>query len=270
LATRDKLLLIHPYDDPLVIAGQGTAALEMLALVPDLDDLLVPCGGGGLLAGVAVACKALSPRTRVIGVQVERYSALHDWFHRKTSAPDATQSADTLAEGIAVKDPSALTRQHIRRHVDEMLKVSEEDIENAINELLEHEKTVVEGAGAAALAALLNRRRRFRGRKVGCILSGGNIDSRVLAETVLRGLARSGRLCSLRLVIRDLPGALAKITALVASAGGNIVDIRHQRVFSEPKARTELEMDLAVRDRRHARRITVALRGAGYSVRLQG
>jgi len=195
---------------------------------------------------------------------------LHAWFRGHDARRTHEQAPDTLAEGIAVKDPSKLTHRYIKRHVDDVVLVSEENIEDAVNLLLEHEKTVAEGAGAASLAALLAKPAKFAGKKVGCIVSGGNIDPRVLAETVLRGLARSGRLSRVRMAVRDLPGALAKIAALVAEAGGNIVDIRHQRVFSEPRARTELELDVATRDRKHARRVVAALRHAGYVVQLQG
>jgi threonine dehydratase len=176
----------------------------------------------------------------------------------------ASSPPDTLADGIAVKDPSALTHRLLRRHVDDFLLVDEEPIEDAVNALLEYEKTVVEGAGAASLAALMAHPTRFKGKRVGCILSGGNIDSHVLADTILRGLARSGRLCRVRLALRDLPGALARIAAVVAQEGGNIVDIRHQRVFSGARERTEVEIELATRDRRHARRVFRALHAAGY------
>lgn len=270
LAVKHKWTLIHPYDDPSVIAGQGTVALEILADSPDLDYLLVPTGGGGLLAGMAIASKAIAPRTRVIGVQAAAHPALYDWFRGRSVERSHLLAPDTLAEGIAVKDPSPLTRRYIKRHVDDVVLVSEENIEDAVNLLVEHEKTVAEGAGAAALAALLSKPGKFAGKNVGCLVSGGNIDPRVLAETMLRGLARSGRLSRVRMAIRDLPGALASITAVVAAAGGNIVDLRHQRIFSAPTARTELELDVATRDRKHARRVVAALRSAGYSVQLQG
>jgi threonine dehydratase len=269
LAARHKWTLIHPYDDPLVIAGQGTVALEMIADFPDLDCLLVPMGGGGLIAGMALTSKAISPRTRVVGVQVEAHPALYAWFHGRDTKNLRESVSDTLAEGIAVKDASRLTRRYIERHVDDVVLVSEENIEDAVNLLLEHEKTVAEGAGAASLAALLAKPKKFAGKKLGCVVSGGNMDPRVLAETVLRGLARSGRLSRVRMAIRDLPGALAKITAVVAEAGGNIVDLRHQRIFSAPRARTELELDIAARDRKHAQRVVTALRLAGYPVHLQ-
>ncbi|HTM44686.1 MAG TPA: threonine ammonia-lyase [Polyangiaceae bacterium] len=269
LATEHNWSLIHPYDDPLVIAGQGTVALEMLSDLADLDYLLVPTGGGGLLAGMAIASKTLSPRTRVVGVQVATYPALHRWFHGHRKERRSLLAPETLAEGIAVKDPSPLTHRYIRRHVDDILLVSEDNIEDAVNLLLERQKVVAEGAGAASLAALRAHPTRFAGKRVGCVISGGNIDPRVLAETITRGLARTGRLSRLHLAVRDLPGSLAKITAIIAKMGANIVDVRHQRVFPIPRTRTELELDVATRDRRHAQRVVTALRRSGYSVQLQ-
>jgi len=261
LAAERRATLIHPYDDPLVIAGQGTIALEMLAAAPQLDTLVVPVGGGGLIAGVAVAAKALRREVEVVGVETAGFPAVHCALHGRP--PQFAGS--TIAEGIAVREPGALTLPLIRAHVADVLLVDDGDIERAIVELLEIEKTVVEGAGAAGLAALQRHPERFRGRNVGVVLSGGNIDPLVLSDIIERGLVRSGRLVRLRVAMRDLPGALADVTACLAAANANIEEVHHQRAFTDlPVLSAEVEFVLQARGPDHVREILAALAAAGY------
>jgi threonine dehydratase len=253
--------VVHPYDDPLVIAGQGTIALEMLAAAAQLEVLVVPVGGGGLIAGIAVAAKALKPGIEVVGVQTSGFPAVHCALHGR----EATFAGSTIAEGIAVKEPGALTLPIIRERVADVLLVDDGDIEQAIVQLLEIEKTVVEGAGAAGLAALLRHSDRFRGRKAGIVLSGGNIDPLVLSDIIERGLVRSGRLARLRVEMRDLPGALAKVTACLADANANIEEVHHQRAFTDlPVLSAEVEFVLQTRGPEHVREILGALARAGF------
>jgi threonine dehydratase len=253
--------LVHPYDDPLVIAGQGTIALEMLAAAPQLETLLVPVGGGGMIAGMAVAAKTLQPDIEIVGVESSGFPAVHCALHGR----EATFAGSTIAEGIAVKEPGALTLPIIRERVADVLLVEDGDIEQAIVQLLEIEKTVVEGAGAAGLAALLRHPARFRGRKVGVVLSGGNIDPLVLSDIIERGLVRSGRLARLRVEMRDLPGALAKVTACLADANANIEEVHHQRAFTDlPVLSAEVEFVLQTRGPEHVQEILAALGRAGF------
>lgn len=278
LAEEHGFVSIQPFDDPHVIAGQGTLGVEFVEDAPPLDMLVVPVGGGGLMAGVATAARALSPKTQIIGVQVERFCAMTHLLHaRRTSGvvdPVAMShpslgpySADTLADGIAVKTPGELTRQIIADLVDEMLLVSEAALEQAVNHFLEFEKTVVEGAGAAALACVIEHPNLFAGKRVGCVVSGGNIDPRTLADTVMRGLARSGRLARLRMAVRDLPGSLATLTRIVADAGANVVDVAHERVFlASPTQRTRLTLEIATRNLEHIEHVAARLRAAGHEV----
>jgi threonine dehydratase len=261
IAAERGATLVHPYDDPLVIAGQGTIALEMLAAAPQLETLVVPVGGGGMIAGIAVAAKALKPTIEIVGVETSGFPAVHCALHGRA----ATFAGSTIAEGIAVKEPGVLTLPIIRAHVADVLLVEDGDIEQAIVQLLEIEKTVVEGAGAAGLAALLRHPDRFRGRKVGVVLSGGNIDPLVLSDIIERGLVRSGRLVRLRVEMRDLPGALAKVTACLADANANIEEVHHQRAFTDlPVLSAEVEFVLQTRGPEHVREIVAALGGAGY------
>jgi threonine dehydratase len=258
------LQYIHAYDDRKVIAGQGTIALEMLAQQPDLDVLVVPIGGGGLIAGMATAARGLKPKTRIIGVQAERFPSMYCAV--KGGKPQFGLS--TIAEGIAVREPGKLTLPIVRKLVDDIVLVGEGDIEQAIVMLLEIEKTVAEGAGAAGLAALLRHRRRFARRKVGLVLCGGNIDPLVLSSIIERGMARSGRLARLAVELRDLPGELARVTACLAQAGANIDEVHHQRTFTDlPVQTTEVEFVLQTRDRAHIAEIIAALRAAGFSAR---
>jgi len=261
IAAERGATLVHPYDDPLVIAGQGTIALEMLAAAPQLETLVVPVGGGGMIAGIAIAAKALQPGIEIVGVETSGFPAVHCALHGRAQA----FAGSTIAEGIAVKEPGALTLPIIRAHVADVLLVEDGDIEQAIVQLLEIEKTVVEGAGAAGLAALLLHPDRFRGRTVGVVLSGGNIDPLVLSDIIERGLVRSGRLVRLRVEMRDLPGALAKVTACLAEANANIEEVHHQRAFTNlPVLSAEVEFVLQTRGPEHVQEIVAALGGAGF------
>jgi threonine dehydratase len=257
------LTFIHPYDDLLVMAGQGTIALEMLAAVPDLEVLVVPIGGGGLISGMAVAAKAIKPGIRVIGVQAELYPSMYNRI-KGTSLP---MRGDTLAEGIAVKKPGEITSQIVARAVDEIVLVPENTIERAVALLISIEKTVVEGAGAAGLAALLAHPELCRGRKTGLVLCGGNIDIRLLASVLTRELAREGRLSQLTIDLVDRPGQLAKVATVLGEAGANIVEVSHQRTFSDlPAKGTLLEVVIETRDRVHLAETIARLRSAGFAV----
>ncbi len=261
------LTCIHPFDDPAVIAGQGTIALEMLAAVPDLDTLIVPVGGGGLISGIAVAAKALKPEIRIVGVEARLYPSMYNAIYSK-SLPIG---GDTLAEGIAVMRPGKITRAVIEALVDEIVLVSEADLERALTLLLTIEKTVVEGAGAAGLAALVADRERYKGRKIGIVLCGGNIDTRLLASVLTRELARDGRLSRLAIDLPDRPGQLAKVSGVIGGEGANIVEVYHQRVFTDlPAKGTELHLVIETRDGAHLEAVLSALRAAGYSVVAKG
>lgn len=267
-AARDRAkerghIFIHPYDDPLIMAGQGTIALEMLAAVPALEMLVVPIGGGGLIAGVAVAAKSIKPSIEIIGVEAELYPSMLN----KIDGGVRPCRGDTLAEGIAVKSPGALTEQVVRALVSEILLVSEVELENAITLLIEIEKTVVEGAGAAGLAAMLQHPQRFKGRKVGLILCGGNIDTRLLASVLTRELAREGRLSELEIDLPDRPGQLARLTAVIAAAGANIIEVVHQRVFTDMPAKSaSARIVIETRDKAHRDATIERLRTAGFTV----
>jgi threonine dehydratase len=256
LAARDNLVFVHPYEDPLIIAGQGTAGLEMLEAVPDLEVLAVPVGGGGLISGIATAAKAINQKILVYGVETANYPSMHQ---RLNNLP-VVCGGDTIAEGIAVKDVGATALAIIRRLVEEVLVVKEETIERAVVALIEIEKTVAEGAGAAGLAALLEHPERFAGKRVGILISGGNIDSRALASVLMRGLVRDGRLVRLRVTMPDVSGSLAKVAAVIAEAGGNIVEIQHQRIFGTSSVRSpEVEFLVETRDRAHTDALVRAL-----------
>jgi threonine dehydratase len=260
-----KLVFIHPYDDPLIIAGQGTIALEMLDAVPDLDVLVIPIGGGGLISGMAVAAKALKPSIQIVGVQAALYPSMFNAI-RHGHLP---MRGDTLAEGIAVKSPGRLTTELVRRHVDDILLVTEPQIERAVSLLINIEKTVAEGAGAAGLAAVLANQAKFAGQKVGLILTGGNIDARLLTSVLTRELARDGRLSQLNIDLVDRPGQLARVAQLLGEAGANIVEVSHQRVFSDlPAKGTLLEVVIETRDRVHLDETVALLKAAGLEVEL--
>jgi len=269
LARQRDLTLVHPYDDPAVIAGQGTLALEMLGTGTRIDTLLVPIGGGGLISGVAVAAKALRPSIEIIGVQSERYPSAHDAFHGLD--PSDVPSHDTVADGIAVKSPGILTMDLIRRHVDDIVLVSEEDIEQAIFVLAEIEKTVVEGAGAAGVAAAMRHKDRFQGQNVGTILCGGNIDMMTLSSVLQRGMVRSHRLVRIEVEVPDIPGALGQVTQLIGELHSNIMEISHQRAFDASSARAAIvNMVLQLRGEEEAEQVLEALSARGFDARLVG
>ncbi len=261
LAVERGLTLVHPYDDLAVIAGQGTIALEMLAAQPALDTIVVAVGGGGLISGVATAARAVAPAIEIVGVQTERFPAVWNAVH----AGQQPGGQATIADGIGVRSPGALTLPLIRERVDDVLLVSEDDIEQAILMLLEIEKTVVEGAGAVGLAALMKHRARFAGRKVGLILCGGNIEPLVLAEIIQRGMVRSGRLARLRLDLRDVPGALADMAMLLGRLGANIDEIQHQRAFTSLSVeRAQIDVVVHTRGVAHIEEVLAALCEQGY------
>jgi threonine dehydratase len=263
LAERRGLVFIHPFDDPLVMAGQGTVALEMFEDVPEIDTLVVPIGGGGLISGCAVAASEVAPKCDIVGVQAELYPSMKATLMGEPVVADG----DTLAEGIAVKTPGTHTVPVVRKLVSDVLLVGERDLERAVSMLLAIEKTVVEGAGAAGLAALLAHPRRFRGRNVGLVLCGGNIDTRLLANVLLRDLARSGRLARLRIRLKDRPGQLYGVARIFDQQQVNILEVSHHRIFTNLPAKglmTEIECETRGGD--HLDRLIEALRGAGYEV----
>ncbi len=257
------LTFVHPFDDPAVAAGQGTVALEMLEDAPDLNCLVTPIGGGGLISGMATVARALAPQIEVVGVQAELFPSMY----AKVKGEVRECGGDTLAEGIAVKAPGEFTARIIAERVDDILLVGEESLESAVALLLQIEKTVVEGAGAAGLAAILANPERFAGQKVGIVLCGGNIDTRLLANVLLRDLARSGRLARLRITLQDRPGALYKVIELFDAHHVNIIEIYHQRIFTSLPAKgliTDIECE--ARDREQLDELVKALGEAGYTV----
>jgi threonine dehydratase len=265
LAAERNLTFIHPYDDPRIIAGQGTVGLEMLIDAPELDVLVVPIGGGGLIAGTAIAAKALKPDVEIVGVQA---AACPSMYRKRAGLPEAPLRP-TLAEGIAVKNPGELTLAIVRELVRDILLVEEDALENAILTLLEVEKTVTEGAGAAGLAAVMAYRERFVGRQVGVVLCGGNIDLRLLSVVILRGLVHSKRVISIRVGMPDSPGNLAQAATLIGQAGGNILEVAHQRAFSPLSVKsTEVNFIIETRNAAHATEVVTALRAAGFEVRV--
>ena len=262
-AKRDNLVFVHPYEDPLIIAGQGTAGLELMAAVPDLEVLVVPVGGGGLISGIAVAAKSLNKNIQIFGAESKTFPSMH----QRLNGLPVECGGDTIAEGIAVKDAGDIAFSIVRELVEEVLVVKEETIERAVVALLEIEKTVAEGAGAAALAALLEYPARFAGKRVGLPISGGNIDSRVLASVLMRGLVRDQRLVRLRVVMPDVSGSLAKVASLIAAAGGNIVEVQHQRIFGTSSVRTpEVEFLVETRDSTHTQTLLKSLQDNGIKV----
>lgn len=260
LAQAQGLTFVHPYDDEGVAAGQGTLGLEMLQAVPDLDCLVIAVGGGGLISGVATAAKALKPGIEIVGVQTTRFPAMVNAI-QGTHHPLGTS---TIAEGIAVATPGKITQEIVKRLVDDLVLVDEGDIEQAVLMLLEIEKTLVEGAGAAGLAALVRHPERFKGKRVGLVLCGGNIDPLLLAAIIERGMVRSGRLARIKVSARDIPGVLARITATVADAGANIEEVHHQRAFTMLAAQNvEIELVLQTRSKAHVEQVLGQLRSAG-------
>ncbi len=265
LSAERSLTMVHPYDDPQVIAGQGTVALEMLAAYPELDTLVVPVGGGGLIAGMAVAAKGIKPEVEIFGVETERFPSMHCAL----KGIAAEFGTNTIAEGIAVKQPGSLTLPIVRDYVKEVVLVDEGTIEQAIVLLLEIEKTVVEGAGAASLAALLKYPERFRGKRVGLVLSGGNIDPLMLADLIERGMVRTGRLTRLTVQLRDLPGSMAQVTQCLAEQNANVEEIFHQRAFTNlPVQTVEVDFVLETRDHEHVQQVLCALDAMGFKAEL--
>ena len=257
------LTFVHPFDEPDIVAGQGTVALEMLEDAPAIDTLAIPIGGGGLFSGCGIAARGLKPGIRLVGVQAELYPSMYATL----KGLDLACGGDTLAEGIAVKEPGMLTRRMVAALADEIVLVGERRLEESVSLLLQIEKTVVEGAGAAGLAALLTHPDHFRGRNVGIILCGGNIDTRLLANVLLRDLARSGRLARLRVRLQDRPGALFHVARIFDEQRVNIIEVYHQRVFTTLPAKgliTDIECE--TRDAAHLDRLIAALREGGYEV----
>ena len=264
MAAEQGLSFVHPFDDEDVIAGQGTIAIEMLRAQPDLDTLVIAVGGGGLISGIATAVRALKPGMQIIGVQTSRFPAMVNFVKGSTHA----QGSSTIAEGIAVGQPGQITRELVKRLVDDLVLVDEGDIEQAIVMLLEIEKTLVEGAGAAGLAALLKDPARFAGKKVGLVLCGGNIDPLLLAAILERGMVRAGRLARIKVNARDTPGVLARITASVAEAGANIDEVHHQRAFSMLAVQSvEVELVLQTRNPQHVQDVVTQLAVAGFEAK---
>ncbi|VAV86922.1 Threonine dehydratase, catabolic @ L-serine dehydratase, (PLP)-dependent [hydrothermal vent metagenome] len=265
LAKEQGLTLLHPFDDYDVIAGQGTIGLEVMEACSDLDIILVPVGGGGLISGIAIAAKHINPDIKIIGVQAERFPSLH----RAVNNNDYTAKGSTLAEGIAVKTIGEKTYKICKDMVDDILLVSEDALEEAVCMLMTIEKTVPEGAGAAPLAAINSYPEVFKGKKVAMIVSGGNIDPRLLASLLMRGLVREGRITRLRVELLDVPGALAQITKIIGDLGGNIIDVSHHRLFTElPAKETYSNVTLETRDRANLEDILAGLRGAGFTVHI--
>jgi threonine dehydratase len=263
LAEMRQLIFIHPYDDPAVIAGQGTLALELLADAPDLDALVIPVGGGGLLAGCLVAATALKPGIAVFGVEVEAYAAMA----QRIAGRSVSVGGPTIAEGIAVRDIGEIPLEIVRRRVTDVLVVPERAVEEAIGLLAEGAKTVAEGAGAVGVAALLTFPGRFKDKRVGVAVTGGNIDARILSNVLLRNLLRDGRLLRLHLQIPDRPGVLADIAGKIGGMDGNIIEVSHQRLFAAASVQAaELEVMVEARDSAHADTIVAALEGS-YVVR---
>jgi threonine dehydratase len=264
LSEQEQLSFIHPYDDDLIIAGAGTVALEMLDAVPDLETLVVPIGGGGLIAGMAIAAKTISPDIEIYGVEAALYPAVRETL----AGRPVTAHGLTIAEGIAVKAPGNRTLPVIAEQIEDVLLVTEGDLEYAVHLIAEIEKLVAEGAGAAALAAVLAHAPVFAGRRVGIVLSGGNIDSRLLAQVLMRGLVRDGKMVRLRVEVSDVPGSLAHITAAIARLGGNVIEVEHERWFEDVPVRlTEIDFLVETMGRDATRRLVAALEEDGFSVR---
>jgi threonine dehydratase len=267
MSAREGLVFVHPYDDDRIIAGQGTIGLEMLADDPDLDCLIVPIGGGGLIAGIATAAKALKPGIDILGVEAKLYPSMYN----AVRGLDPASGGSTIAEGIAVKRPGERTKPIIEALVSDILLVGEDTLERAVMQLIELQKVVAEGAGAAGLAAMLAYRERIAGKRVGTVIAGGNIDSRMLAHILLRGLVRDGRMVRLRIEITDQPGALARLAGVIGKAGGNIIEIYHQRMFHDvPVKKADIDAVVETRNAEHVREIVQGLNAIGFPTRLLG
>ncbi len=264
LASEEGLVFVHPYDDPAVMAGQGTIALEMLADVPDLDTLVVPIGGGGLFSGMAVAAKALKPGLDVVGVEAMLYPS----FHNAISGSDLPIGGPTLAEGIAVKTVGTMTLPIVRALASEIILVEEAAIERAVNAYATQQRTMAEGAGAAGLAAMFARPERFRGRKVGLVLCGGNIDARLLASVMVRELERAERIVSFRITTSDRPGLLGRVASRLGELGANILEVSHGRLYLDVPAKgVTIDLTVETRDAEHTRAILATLEAEGLAPR---
>lgn len=267
LAQTENRVFVHPFDEPHVIAGQGTIALEMLEVFPDIDVLVIPIGGGGLISGMAVAAKSINPDIEIIGVQ----AALYPSMYAAMRGEELPCEGDSLAEGIAVKHPGDITRALVSELVDDIVTVSEDDLEHGVSLLLNVEKTVAEGAGGAGLAAVVAYPERFKGRKVGLVICGGNIDPRLLSAILVRDLIREGRLARLRVRMRDIPGQLVKIAKTISDHGGNIVDVNHHRLHTNlPAKGTFCDLDVETRDVAGLNMIMEDLQGQGFEVKKLG
>lgn len=265
----ENLTFIHPYDDPQVIAGQGTIALEMLQQCPDIDTFIVPIGGGGLCSGMAIAAKAMNPDIKIYGVQSVHCPTMIQALYPERSFTSRELHRIPIAEGIMVKHPGQLTQVILKDLLEDILAVSDEHIENAINQLIIHGKVVAEGAGAAGIAALLANRNKFRGKTVGVVICGGNIDSRILSAELMRALVRQGKLVRLQIQLHDSPGNLGRITKIIGDEGGNIYELSHQRYFSPLTVKmTEIDVSIETRNREHAQHIINQLGEASFPARL--
>jgi threonine dehydratase len=263
LALEKGYVFVHPFDDPQIIAGAGTVGLEMLEDAPDLDAIVVPIGGGGLMSGISIAARALKPDVEMIGVEAELYPSM------KCAIQGVRMplGGDTLAEGIAVKQPGELTSRILKELANDVVLVPERDLERAVAMLAGIEKTVVEGAGAAGLAAMLAHKERFQGRKIATVLCGGNIDTHLLANVLVRDLVREGRIARLRVAASDQPGALAAITRKVFEAGANIIEVNHSRIFTRlPAKDTVIEVECEARDPQSIEDVVTRLEAAGFRV----
>lgn len=266
LSNRDGYVFVHPYDDPLVIAGQGCIGLEMMEDQPQLDCIIAAIGGGGLVSGIAIAAKHLKPSVEVFGVQADTFPSMYDAYHNLTTEALYGQ---TIADGIAVKTPAANTQAIIEKMVDDVFLVNELEIEKSLQAYLELKRIVVEGAGAAPLAALIRNKNRFKDKNVGLVVSGGNIDSRMLSTILMRGLAREGRLVSLRIKIMDMPGVLSEVSKVIGNTGANIIEVHHQRLFSDiPLKQTEMDVAVETLDRKHVEDLVKVLCKAGFETRV--
>ncbi len=265
IAEKENLTFVHPYDDPKIVAGQGTIGFEMLEDAPDLDAIVVPIGGGGIISGIAIAAKSVKPGLDIYGVEAELFPSMYQAVN--DVAP--TSGGQTLADGIAVKNPGALNRAIIEKLVKDILLVDEGLIETAVHALVEHQKIVAEGAGAAGVAALMKEKERFAGRKVGVVICGGNIDVRLLSWVLTRGMVRDGRMVRLRIGIVDQPGVLAKVTRLIGETGGNIIEVYHQRLFYDvPAKQAEVDAVIETRNPEHVREIIAHLQDGGFPTRV--
>ena len=263
LVAKEGYTYIHPFDDDLVVAGQGTVGLEMLEAVPDLDVLVVPIGGGGLIGGIAVAAKGVNPNIEIIGAQAELYNPVA----QRRNGGELGAAGGTLAEGIAVKSPSETNIEIIDALVSDVLTATEHEIEHAVFQLLSTEKQVAEGAAGAGLAVIMNNTERFKGKKVGLVVCGGNIDSRILSTLIMRGMVQDGRITRLRFEINDTPGQLADISRIIGEQGANVIEVIHQRMMQAvPLKRAELDVVIEARDIHHAHDIVEELRNTGFIV----